>query len=172
MSTSTERAYSIFQTAGVYSKAAWVLNVQGGSSIAEHALLLPSMVIAALSLELYFKSLYLLENNKDFKVNGKFSHDFHALFNGLNDTVKNEIESQFAQILKGRDMKDVQMAKSLAGVTTRYDIKNNLENWSSVFVKVRYAFEKKDIPGTMMFFPEIETVLKNTIKKRKPEWFS
>ena len=84
--------------------------------MAEHDLLLPSMVTAALSLELYFKALYLLENNKDFKLNGKHSHDFHALFNVLSNTLKQEIESEFDNILKNRDMRDAKLVKSLIGI--------------------------------------------------------
>ncbi|MFZ2951062.1 MAG: hypothetical protein WA003_16420 [Desulfuromonadaceae bacterium] len=167
MNTIHERVHSIFKTAGAYSLAAKLLNAQGASPV-----LLPSMVNASLALELYFKSIYLLEYKKDFKVKDRHSHDFHALFNELTTELKQEIEAPFNESLKNRDMRDTQQIKKIVGITAKLDLLSNLKNWSSVFVKVRYAFDKKEIPETMMFFPEIESALINTIKKRKPEWFA
>ena len=54
----------------------------------------------------------------------------------LSNTLKQEIESEFDNILKNRDMRDAKLVKSLIGITPKYDIQSNLENWSSVFVKV------------------------------------
>ena len=59
------RARSIFDHAQVYERAARLLNTAGTS---DPAMLLPSMVNAALSLELYFKSLYVIDRGAEFKV--------------------------------------------------------------------------------------------------------
>ena len=56
------RARSIFGHAQVYERAARLLNTAGTS---DPAMLLPSMVNAALSLELYFKSLYVLDRGAE-----------------------------------------------------------------------------------------------------------
>src|SRR5207253_2028335 len=81
-----ERARSVFRSAEMYSRAAVLLNTSGNPTI-----LLPSIVNAALSLELYFKSLYLLEHGADFKPRGRHSHDFHALYIELSASTRERL---------------------------------------------------------------------------------
>lgn len=158
-----DRAHEIYKFACEYAKAARFLNQQAN-------LLLPSHVMAALALELYFKSLYYLEYGKDFKVNGKHTHDFHALFQKLNDRVKQELISDFEQMLKTRDMSDVTILETQSKFTISYDLMENLKIWSRVFVELRYFYDFKNKDMPIMFFPEIEKVIRNAIHKRKPEW--
>lgn len=157
-----DRAHSIYVYACTYAKAAKLLN--------QSELFLPSMVNAALALELYFKSFYYLEYGKDFKINDRHSHDFFCLFEELRDTVKRDIESDFDQIMKNRDMRDVEQIEMVSKVVIPRGIMENVEVWSTVFVKVRYMYDNMEKPRSMMFFPEIEEVIRNAIYKRKPEW--
>lgn len=165
MTAHIDRAYSIYETAKAYSSAAKLLNYQGPSP-----LLIPSMVNAALALELHFKSIYIIEHKNDFKINGKHSHDFHHLYNSLASETKKSIENEFNELINNRDMRDVDNLRKIPGITVSLDFKYNLKCWSNVFVKARYFFDKKDIPTSMMFFQEIEKVLVNAIRKYQPSW--
>ena len=165
-----ERAKSIYDAASVYSRAAYLLSTQGGMSLEDHSLLLPSVVNAALSLELYFKSLYLIEIKEDFKVNNKHSHDFQLLYTKLSAPIRREIEAEFSKQIKKRDMQSIKQLEILSGMQTKLDLQSNIKDWSCVFVKMRYFFDKNAPPCNMSFFPEIEKALQNTIKRLKPDW--
>lgn len=158
-----DRAHELYKFACEYAKAARFLNQQSN-------LLLPSHVMAALALELHFKSLFYLEYGKDFKVNGRHTHDFHALFQELNDRVKQELISDFKQMLKTRDMSDSATLDMQFNITISCDLMENLKIWSSVFIKLRYFYDFKNKTMSMTFFPEIEKTIRNAIHKRKPEW--
>lgn len=161
-----DRAQSILRTADTYSRAARYLNAVVENDPSQ---LLPSLVNAALALELYFKSLYFIEKKQDFKINGRHSHDFHALFNELSVELKNKLQIEFQTIMKPRDMKDVRAIESASEVKVPLDLTGNLESWSDVFTKVRYIHDKPNKAKPMMFFPEIEQAVKNAIFSLRPE---
>jgi hypothetical protein len=164
-----DRARSIFLTACAYSKVAYLIN-----SVSQNnpSLFLPSQVNAALALELYFKSLYVIDQNCDFKVNKKHSHDFYALFNRLSDQINVQLTHQFEGIIQTRDMKDITVLESASKVSVPRDLASNLQSWCKVFTKVRYVYDKPSHTMPMVFFPEIEQVVKNTIISLKPEFQS
>lgn len=158
-----DRAHEIYKFACEYAKAARFLNQQAN-------LLLPSHVMAALALELHFKSLYYLEYGKDFKVNNKHTHDFLALFQELDEIVKQELISDFKKMLETRDMSDVTTLEMQFNFTIPRDLMENLKIWSSVFIKLRYFYDFKNKAMQMMFFPELEKTIRNALYKRKSEW--
>lgn len=166
-----EKAHSIFQTAQMYAKAARFLN---GISNNDPSMLLPSTINAALSLELYFKSLYVLERNADFKINGRHSHDFSVLFEELSESTKQSFTEGFNNALAVRDMNDVKIMESRFAILVPRDLKSNLVEWSTVFTGVRYVYDfvvkSKGTQKTMMFFPEIEAVAIAIILQREPTW--
>lgn len=151
----------IFESAGVYSKAAKYLNNIGQNDM---SVLLPSQINASLSLELYFKSLYFFCYETEFKIDNKHSHDFHKLFIQLPEEIKKEMVKNFISKMKVRDMTDVKNMKKALKVYVPIDLETNLVNWSFVFVKMRYFFDKQTKPVLMMFFPEIEEIVVNQIK--------
>lgn len=162
----SNRAKDVFKTASSYSKAARTLNQAVGGDL---SLLLPSAVVAALSLELYFKSLYLLENNKEFKPDGRYSHDFHALFNLLPEVVKNALEQYFNVSIRDRNMEDVDLLMTEHAITVPLGLSENLSSWSDVFTKVRYIHDRPGHQVSMFFFPEIEQAVIRVIRERHPE---
>lgn len=156
VTTMKSRAQSIFAHAQVYERAARLLNTAVSN---DPAMLLPSMVNAALSLELYFKSLYILDHSAEFKVNGKPSHHFAVLFEELHEPTKQQLLAQFNTALSARDNSDIRMFESAHNIVVPKDLKMNLVQWASLFTDLRYAYEfidkNKGKPKTMMFFPEI-----------------
>jgi hypothetical protein len=133
-----DKAHAIFASARMYSKAAHVLN---GTANSDRPMLIPSMVNAALALELYFKSLYVLEHKTDFKIKGRHSHDFSAAFEELAGSTKQEFIEGFTNALAVRDMNDVNIVERDFGMRIPRDLKTNLVEWSSVFTGVRYIYE-------------------------------
>ncbi len=160
-------AHSMFKTADLYEQAARILNGVFPS------MGIPSTVIAALSLELYFKALYVLEFGKEFKLDGRHSHDFDALFEELPQETKQELMREFAARLAGRNMQDVRIFEQ-HGVTVATDLKSNLKQWSTVFKDLRYVYEFTAKSGGKqdywVFFPEIQSVVSRAIVKREPKW--
>jgi hypothetical protein len=167
------RARSIFDNAQVYDRAAHLLNAAGSS---DPAMLLPSTVNAALSLELYFKSLYILDHGAEFKVNGKHSHHFAILFEELKEPTKQQLLSKFKTALAIMDAKYIPSAESSLKMVVPKDLKTNLVQWANVFVDLRYAHtfveKNKGKPKTMMFFPQIRDSVYNTIIDRESTWKS
>jgi hypothetical protein len=155
----------MYQSAEAYSKAAKHLNAISSQDM---ALLLPSQVNASLSLELYFKSLYYFEFNREFKVKERHSHDFHKLFLELPSDLQSLMKNEFQALLAKRNMRDAELMEIHGKVKAPRDLVTNLENWSSVFVKIRYFFDKPQKTIIMMFFPEIEVVVKQAIRDVKP----
>ena len=137
------RARSIFGNAQVYDRAARLLNTAGAS---DPAMLLPSIVNAALSLELYFKSLYALDRGAEFKVKGRHSHDFAALFEELHEPTKQHLLTKFNTAISARATDDIRMIESTLKMVVPRDLKTNLIQWASFFTDLRYAdyfIEKK-----------------------------
>lgn len=157
-----ERAKEIFRSAQMYATAAHRLNASPDT-------LMPSIVVAALSLELLFKTLYVLDKNAE----APHSHDFANIFEKLSDATKIELNDGFSTALGKRNMSDVEILETNFKVKIHRDLKNNLHEWSSVFTGLRYVYEfvsTAKTQKTMMFFPEIYAVSTEIIYKREPTW--
>lgn len=163
---SADRAKSIFLTASAYSKAAKHINAAVSY---DPSLLLPSQIIAALALELYFKSLYFIVKKMDFKINSRHSHDFNALFKELPEDLRKKLENSFHELMTDRDMKDVHAIEAASEVKIPLDLAGNLTSWSDVFMKVRYIYDRTTAGKSMMFFPEFEQAVTNIIFGIRPE---
>lgn len=162
-----DRAKAIYFNAKRYSKASYSLNTASSQDI---DLLLPSMVNAALALELYFKTLFYLENGNDFKIAGKHSHNFSRLFDRLKICTQKELEQSFDDLIKNRRLLDVEAIEQASSVVIPRDLNGSLKAWSNVFVQVRYIYDSSGQILPMMFFPEIEESVLLVIYKFKPEW--
>ncbi len=160
-----DRGKYIFVVASSYSRAAKHLNQESQVDI---GLYVPGHVNAALAIELYFKSLYYIVYKKDFR----HSHDFLDLFNELPSDIQDKLESAFSRIIDNRDMSDVSKIEAGSKETIPLDLKGNLDSWSSVFVKMRYIYDKPNKAISMMFFPEIEKILRDEITTLRPDLLS
>jgi hypothetical protein len=160
----TERPREMLHTARTYSEVAKYVNKSGKS-----AYLIPSQVIAALALELYFKTLYYIENEADFKINNRHSHDFATLFKALTDDAQSEIEATFNQALVTRNMEDIRQVEAFGKLSVSTEFAENLKTWSEVFTEVRYLYEEKSRKN-MVFFPEMERAVAARNRKVRPDW--
>lgn len=159
---SHKKIIEMFNIALIYRKISYELNQNKDISM-----IIPSQVNAALTLEIYLKIIYIHENNK-YKF--KKTHKLDVLFNELNCTTKNSIKFDFREILKNRDMSDVNILKNeMKKRNPLYSISINLEDllkeWGRVFVEARYWYELEGKELNMVMFPEIDDVLRSYIEK-------
>lgn len=166
-----DRAHAIFRSAQMYERAARSLNAASSS---DPSLLMPSVVNAALCLELYLKSVYVLDKQTEFKVRNRHSHDFFALFEQLPDSTRHQLSERFDGALAVRDMSDVNRLENSFQVVVARDLRANLANWATVFTELRYVYHflerQTGQQKTMMFFPEIAASVAGVILDREPTW--
>jgi hypothetical protein len=168
-----DKPTAMFQNACSYSKAAGVLNelaLGRQSSQRTRDLAVPSAVNAALALELFLKTLYFLERGEDFKIKGRHSHDFHALYCELEVQRRQKMEEFFAQRLSKRSMSDVGQMERVSSMPVPRDLVANLKTWKDVFVDCRYIHEPPGKAISMFFFPEIEDSISGAILALRPEF--
>ncbi len=163
-----QKGLQVLDSARGYSKSAHILN----SLVSQNKnmdLLLPSTVNAALSIELYFKSLHLIVFSSDFKVNGNYSHNFSLIYAKLDKIIKGQMDKDFSELINRRNMKDVINIEATTKVVIPRSFSKNLVVWKDVFIKFRYQYEN-NFSGSTFFFPEIENVVLKQIYLLKPEW--
>jgi len=165
----SDRGKAIYLNAKRYAKASYALNPASSQS-QDVDLFLPSLVNAALALELYFKALFYLEKSTDFRISGRHSHNFSCLFDELVVSTQTEIEQSYDGLIRRRAMMDVEAIEKASSVVIPRDLRGNLKAWSEVFVKVRYVYDSSGKYLPMMFFPEIEQSVLQAIYERRPEW--
>ena len=78
-----------------------------------------------------------------------------------NKESKEKLLCRFQSAISSRDMTDVSTLENEVKVQVPRDFEGNLQSWSGVFTKVRYVYEKREKPVTMMFFDEIEQTESN-----------
>lgn len=164
-------ARSIFGHAQVYERASRVLNAAGAR---DFSLLLPSNVNAALSLELYFKSLNIIEHGVEFKIKGKHSHHFGQLFLELSEETKTNLNKRFKVAISKMDPNEIPRIESAIGGVIPKDLKTNLIEWAALFTDLRYAYsfiEKyKGKRVAMAFYSQIVETVVGHILEREPGW--
>ena len=164
-----DRAKAIFKNARRYADASQFL-FNNGLSLPNPEFFLPALVNEALALELYLKTIYYLETNKDFTVKGRFSHDFYELFKKLTPITKENLTTYFNDSLSDSRLDQIKDIKNKTNISIPCDLESNLENWSKVFVNIRYLYDN-DLSGLKLsFFREIEEAALQTIYKFKPLW--
>lgn len=166
-------ALSIFRSAQVYERAAFALN---SAASVDTPLLLPSHVNAALSLELYLKSLNILEHGIEFKVNGKHSHHFGQLYSELNEATKLDLKTRFKSSLSQMDSNEITSIERELGFAILRDLKTTLNNWAGIFTDLRYSHSFIEINKNrivpMVFYPQIVESVAGHILEREPGWIS
>ncbi len=164
-----DKSHKIFRIACMYADASQFL-FNKGLSLQNPEFFITAIVNEALALELYFKSIYYLDKNKDFMIKGNYSHDFYKLFKELNPETKRDIKCYFKDALTQQKLNQIKEIESKTGVSIPFDLETNLKSWSQVYVKVRYIYENNLDNLSMTFFEEIEkAVLRHTYNVR-PEW--
>lgn len=152
------RARKIFKSAVAYTKSASLLNE---SAVEFEEVFVPSQVNAALALELYFKALYHLIYDTDFKVRDRYSHDFYKIYKALPDDCRERINQHFDSLLASRDKADLKALMKKSNKNISLELESLIQNWSSVFTDIRYIYEDRKGTYIMVLFPEIaQSVMK------------
>jgi hypothetical protein len=159
----SDRAREIFKNACIYSKTALLIN---SFTNVDNSLLIPSQVVAALALELYFKALYFLDSRIDFKDDGNYSHDFYKLYVRLSEPIKTKLRYEFKIKISSDRKKEIRKLEKQWKLTLPLDLEGNLKEWSKVFVSMRYIYDNIGKVKSTMFFPEIEATVLGAIYEK------
>jgi hypothetical protein len=164
-------AKSLFYNGELYCRAAYLLKAQRNSDV---AMVLPGNVNAALSLELYFNSLFILDRGIEFRIGGRPSHRFDILFEKLSGNTQHSLIKKFNITIKERPTGDILMLEKIIKKEVPRSLKNNLDDWSKIFVELRYVYSfKKKYENkvlNMAFFPEIRSCVVSAILEKEPTW--
>jgi len=128
-----------------------------------------AIIFGGLALEIYFKSLYYLIHGKDFKVDGRMSHDFLALFDSLDDGTQKRLSSYFSSALMERDFFQREHNRRSIGETPSLNLRENIRVWSPVFVKWRYTHEAAWADGSaksLLFIQSMEAAIRSEMISR------
>lgn len=167
------KAKGLFDGGEMYAKSARVLSNNG--------MFIPGVVNGALALELYFKSLYILDFSKEFKQNDRHSHNFLALFDQLPALTQTQLIREFDNEIAEMDQvnlkADNKIFKQMAGVDVSIAFRANLIQWHDVFVNLRYLHEftedikvKKSAKRHWTFLDQIERAVRRTVFDKEPAW--
>lgn len=161
----TNKINEIAQAAKIYSDAVYLLNQSVKLGQDDLKSLFPSQVLAALSLELYIKTIYSME-----KDSNKFSHNLESIFNELEESTKSFIINKYDELLKKRDMTDIENLGNALNMNIDTSFVSMLKIWSGVFVNTRYFYENKIANKPMVLFPELEMSLVSFILDKRPDF--
>lgn len=161
----TDKISEIAHAAKIYSDAAYLLNQSVELEQDDLKSLFPSQVLAALSLELYIKTIYSIE-----KDSSKFSHNLESIFNELEESTRIFIINKYDELMKKRDMKDIEILGNTLNMHIDTSFESMLKIWSGVFVNTRYFYENKIANKTMVLFPELEISLVSFILEKRPDF--
>lgn len=160
-----DKISEIAHAAKIYSDAAYLLNQSVKLDQDDLKSLFPSQVLAALSLELYIKTIYFIE-----KSNSKFSHNLEGMFNEFEESTRIFIINKYNELMKKRDMKDIENLGNALNMHIDTSFVSMLKIWSEVFVNTRYFYENKIANKPMVLFPELESSLVSFILEKRPDF--
>ena len=162
----------ILNNAMLYSSAAWILGRNSsGLGYQERCNRIPSQVMAAFSLELYFKALFYILNGEDFRSNNRRSHNISKIFNSLENSLQQKMESDFDLILQRNKLPDSWPLKKKIKNSIPRDLKSNLKARNKILNSFRHPYDLENENDLLQiwFSREIEEVVKDTIFEIRPE---
>jgi len=154
----------IFNSAESFYKSANIIALEF-SKTSDFSLISPILTIDSLAIELYFKSIYILENSK----NSNEQHNLLRLFNSLSANTKTKINECYNQFMSV-DKQLIFLSKELKGAPFNLDIVSVLSEISNAFIEWRYIYE-----GNTKGFPSGQAIIKASrfyLQNIKPEWFT
>jgi hypothetical protein len=128
----------------------------------EESLKYPGMVISAFASELFLKCLKLIDgkgtsnSHKLAELFGDLSHDTQALIRAEWDTMLAVSEPMYQELERKHRVKIPR------------DLNTSLAECGEAFMKLRYIYELPK--GSTFYITQLPLVLKNVVKKLKPDW--
>ena len=156
--------------AQLYSSAAWLLSKNtNGLSFQQRERLIPSHILKAFSLELYFKVLLNLtgDNLSPGKKNNPES--LVEIFRAFNGTLRQQMETTFSRILIGKQLPDAWPLDDTVKNKIPLDLEGNLVLWTRLLNRFRQpsGLESEEEMPQVWFSREIEEVVRNTLSGLK-----
>ena len=154
--TSLGTPRSIYSAAGHFETAALRL-VEGLTS--EPGLILPWGVMSAFSVELYLKSLILIEKGDPGKI-----HDLWELFQKLHSDTRSDLSDAYDTKIRNCDIGHFRISKG-----HYIDLENDLKMSAKAFAEMRY-FSQGKTSETKFSVGLLGLVIRNHVHALHPEW--
>ena len=156
--------------AQLYSSAAWLLSKNtNGLSFKQRERLIPSHILKAFSLELYFKVLLNLAEDNLSPEEKSNPESLVEIFRSLNGTLRQQMETTFSRILIGKQLPDAWPLDDSVKNKLPRDLEGNLVLWTELLNRFRQpsGLESEEEMPQVWFSREIEEVVRNTLSGLK-----
>lgn len=156
--------------AQLYSSAAWILSKKiNGQSFDQRERLLPSHLLKAFSLELYFKVLLNLTGGGQADTAKEPSNNLVEMYRTLDKNLRNQMETSFSRVLIGKQLPDAWPLDEETRNQIPRDLEGNLLLWSKLLERFRLpnGLESEEEMPQVWFSREIEEVVRTTLSSLK-----
>lgn len=155
---SVENLDASLKLASGYSKAAHILMKNVGQT-RDSDILHSMTVLRALALEIYFRCLYAIDQNKSFD-----GSNVRQIFDRLSDETRRNVTQYYNQRLAASDFikRTHEKHQEIKGHTLQLDLEQVLQDWAESDDR-RYLFESRH-KVTFLTFQELEKALLQTIR--------
>jgi hypothetical protein len=133
---------------------------------------------AAISIELYFKCLYVLENIDVIGIENierkfqKYRHDIGKLFVNLNNETQDGIKDTFHTYVKTERTLDLKSQfEKILGKPIEYDLHTSLSENRLAFDNLRYVFDQSNL-GSLTGTEALRMAVISQIRKINPRWYT
>lgn len=157
--------------AQLYSSAAWLLSKNTSRwSFHNRERMIPSHMLKAFSLELYFKVLLDLAGEGHFTGEKAFGDSLVGMFRSLDSSLREQMETLFSRILIKDKLPDAWPLDDSTKNQIPRDLDGNLVLWSELLKKFRQpnGLEPLEEMPEVWFGREIEEVVRKTLASLKP----
>lgn len=154
----------IARAAKIYSDAAFQLNQSVKLGQDDLLNLLPSQVLAALSLELYLKTIYCIDKGSN--ISG---HDLESIFNRLDESTKDFIIAKYKEAIQGENLDNIKSIANKLNIQADTSFLSMLKHWNGIFVDARYFYENRFANKLMFLYPELKQSLVGYILEKRPD---
>jgi hypothetical protein len=130
----------------------------------------PTIMISAVSLELYLKCLYILDHSISHKK--LHTHDIKTLFDLLPPETKRKLREYFdpAEGQRILDFHRQHHGRDVPGMPCKFTFDFALFGSSNTFEWIRYAYERPNRPSEQWFGSPLIDAARKLIVERNPGW--
>jgi len=160
----------LLEDARLYSSAAWILSKNSSRySFQDRERLIPSHILKAFSLELYFKVLLNLAVGNPGPDKQDKTDSLVEMFRALEDSLRKQLETTFSRVLIGKKLPDSWPLDESVKNRIPRDLEGNLVLWSELLRKFRHpnGLESAEEMPQVWFAREIEEVVRKTLSSLK-----
>jgi hypothetical protein len=124
----------------------------------------PTMVVGALTIELFLKCLICIETGSVQR-----GHDLKELFDLLRPQTQSRVQREWDTLILPFRAPEWDTTEKQLGVTIARDLPSALSAGSEAFEKIRYSYENEN-ENLQYYLQDLPRILGRVILELKPEW--